>query len=192
MKHLLLHSCCAPCSPYVIRKLAEEYRVTVFFYNPNIHGPAEYELRLNEIRRLCAALGVELLEGGYDPERYFTRVGPLAFSGEGGERCSECFRLRLDEACRIAGRIGAGVVATTLSVSPHKKTGQINTQGRSAVKEYEDLTFLEADFKKKDGYRISGELSAEYGFYRQNYCGCIYSKAESERRNNAHPAPPGG
>ena len=192
MKHLLLHSCCAPCSPYVIRKLAEEYRVTVFFYNPNIHGPAEYELRLTEIRRLCAALGVELIEGGYDPDRYFARVGPLAFSGEGGERCSECFRLRLEEACQIARQIGASVVATTLSVSPHKKTGQINSQGRSAAGKYEGLAFLEADFKKKEGYRISCELSREYGFYRQNYCGCIFSKAESERRDNTDPAPPRG
>jgi len=187
MKHLLLHACCAPCSPYVISKLADQYRLTVLFYNPNIHGKQEYELRLGEMRRLCESLNLELIEGRYDPERFFKLVGPLADTGEGGERCSVCFRMRIEEAFRVARKIGAELVATTLTVSPHKKAAQVNQAGRS-VAEDEEIVFLEADFKKKDGYRISCELAQKYDFYRQNYCGCTYSKAESERRPDSHKA----
>ncbi len=185
MKHLLILTCCAPCSPYVIRKLADEYCLTVFFYNPNIHPQQEYKLRLGEIRRLCKNLDVKLIEGRYDPERFFELVGPLADTGEGGERCSVCFRMRIEEAFRVAKKIGAEVVATTLTVSPHKKAARVNAVGRS-VAQGEEIAFLEADFKKKDGYRISCELAKEYDFYRQNYCGCTYSKAESERRPDSH------
>jgi len=191
MQHLLLHACCAPCSPYVMRKLAQDYELTVFFYNPNIHGPDEYELRLEEMRRLCESLGLELIEGIYDPERFFDLAGPFAASGEGGKRCSVCFRLRLEESCRQAKKIGAEVVATTLTVSPHKNADQVNREGRRAA-DAAGLQFLEADFKKKDGYRISCEHSRQYGFYRQNYCGCTYSKAESEQRENTHKAHRGG
>lgn len=191
MEHLLLHACCAPCAPDIIRKLAREYELTVFFYNPNIHGRDEYELRLREMRRLCDDLDVRLIEGAYDPERFFELVGPLAGSGEGGERCSACFRMRLEEAGRVAGETGAGIVATTLSVSPHKSTTQVNAEGRRAGGS-RGIAFLEADFKKNDGYRKSCELSKEYGFYRQNYCGCTYSKAESERRKDSHKASRGG
>lgn len=180
MKHLLLHACCAPCSPYVIRKLQEEYQVTVFFYNPNIHGEAEYRLRLEEIQRLCRQWGVELVEGPYEPERFFKRVGRLATSGEGGERCLECFQLRLEVTSRTAEQIGADLIATTLSVSPHKKAAQVNAAGAAATENSERVVFLEADFKKKEGYRISGELSKEFGFYRQNYCGCTFSRMERE------------
>ena len=180
MKHLLLHACCAPCSPYVIRKLQEEYRVTVFFYNPNINGEDEYRLRLEEIRRLCRQWGVELVEGPYDPDKFYKRVGHLAHTGEGGERCRECFQLRLEETGRTARRIGAEVIATTLTVSPHKKADQVNAAGAAAAEMDEQVVFLEADFKKKDGYRISGELSREFGFYRQNYCGCTFSRLERE------------
>jgi len=191
MKHLLLHVCCAPCSPYVISELAGEYRLSVFFYNPNIHGKQEYLLRLKEIRRLCRRLDVELIEGSYDTERFFELVGPLADSGEGGERCSACFRMRIEEAFRVAKKIGAELVATTLTVSPHKKAVQVNEAGRS-VAEGEEIIWLEADFKKKDGYRLSCELAKEYDFYRQNYCGCTYSKAESERRSDSHKTHRGG
>jgi len=161
----------------------KEYEVTVFFYNPNIHGPEEYELRLNEIRLLCRSLGLELIEGRYDPERFFSLVGPLASTGEGGERCAACFRLRLEESCRQASGIGATVVTTTLTVSPHKNAAVVNREGVEAARKL-GLAFLEADFKKKNGYRISCELSREHGFYRQNYCGCTYSKAESDQRKN--------
>ena len=173
-KHLLLHACCAPCSPYVIRKLSEEYRVTVFFYNPNIHGLSEYELRCAEMRRLCRSLNVPMIEGDYDPERFFQLVGPLASTGEGGARCSVCFRMRLEKTCSLAKKLGMEVVATTLSVSPHKNTKQINLEGVRAA-EREGVVFLEADFKKKDGFRLSCELAKPYNFYRQNYCGCVYS-----------------
>ena len=181
MKHLLLHACCAPCSPHVISRLKEEHRLTVFFYNPNIHGRSEYNLRLKEIRRLCEACKVPLIEGRYDPARFFEAVGPLAASGEGGERCSACFRLRLEETFRAGKAIGADLVATTLSVSPHKKTSQVNLEGLRAAERY-GAAFLEVDFKKKDGYRISCELAEKHNFYRQNYCGCTFSKNERGQR----------
>ena len=184
MQKLLLHSCCAPCSPHVIRTLAAEYDLSVLFYNPNIHGAEEYNLRLAEVRRLCADLRVPLLEGRYDPKEWFDQIGPYASSGEGGERCSVCFRMRLEEACRTARRIGAELVATTLTASPHKQASRVNPQGITAA-EAEGLTFLERDFKKQDGWRITCELSKQYDFYRQDYCGCTYSKAESEKRKNS-------
>ena len=188
MKHVLLHACCAPCSPYVLSKLSEEYRLTVFFYNPNIQGPDEYDLRLAEMRRLCEALEVPIIEGPYDPERWQERVGPLRDSGEGGARCEECFQLRLEETFRIADRIGADLVATTLSVSPHKSATQINHAGRRAEADGEGVLFLEADFKKQDGYRKTCELAKEYEFYRQDFCGCSFSREEREGRKNAHRA----
>ncbi len=186
MKHLLLHACCAPCSPYVLEKLSREYRVTVFFYNPNIHGPDEYGLRLEEIKRLCKALKLSLIEGPYDPERFFERVGALEHTGEGGQRCGECFQLRLEETFRIADRVGADMVATTLSVSPHKNVEQINRAGNLAQADGQGVLFLEADFKKKDGYRKTCALARDYDFYRQDFCGCSFSRQEREARKDAH------
>ena len=181
MKHLLLHACCAPCSVHVIRTLQQENRLTVFFYNPNIHGRREYDLRLKEMRRLSDTAKVPFIEGRYDPARFFETVGPLASTGEGGERCSVCFRMRLDETFRTAKVLGADLVTTTLSVSPHKKTSQVNLEGLRSAERY-GLKFLEADFKKKDGYRISCEMAKKYDFYRQDYCGCIFSKNERGQR----------
>jgi epoxyqueuosine reductase len=186
VKQLLLHTCCAPCSPYVLESLSREYLVTVFFYNPNIHGPEEYNLRLEEIKRLCDDLGIRLIEGPYDPERFYDRVGPLEHTGEGGERCEQCFQLRLEETFRIADRIGVDLVATTLSVSPHKNSRQINRAGNLAAADGEGVLFLEADFKKKNGYRKSCELARKYDFYRQDFCGCSFSKKEREGRKDAH------
>jgi epoxyqueuosine reductase len=191
MEKLLLHACCAPCSPYVLEKLSGEYELSVLFYNPNIQAPEEYQLRLAEMRRLCASLGVRLIEGRYDPERYIERVGPLAVSGEGGERCSACFSLRLEEACRVAKETGASLVATTLTVSPHKNTSQVNRAGLEAARNA-GIAFFDADFKKNDGWRISCRKAREYGFYRQDYCGCHFSKAESELRKNSHQTHRGG
>ena len=188
MKNLLLHACCAPCSPHVIGSLSDSYRVTVFFYNPNIHGPTEYKLRLEEMQRLCDDLGIRLIEGPYDPERFYERVGPLEHTGEGGERCEECFRLRLEETFRIADRIGADLVATTLSVSPHKSAKQINRAGQMASADGEGVLFLDADFKKQDGYRKTCELAKNYDFYRQDFCGCSFSRAEREKQKNASRA----
>lgn len=190
-KKLLLHACCAPCSPHVIRMLKAQYDLTVCFYNPNIHGEDEYRLRLAEMRRLCVDLGVPLIEGNYDPERFFDQVGPYASSGEGGERCAVCFRLRLDEVRRLAAETGAVVVATTLTTSPHKRAALVNPQGVAAAAENGAVVFLAEDFKKKDGWRITCELARPYGFYRQNYCGCAYSKAESEKRDNSGRPPRG-
>lgn len=185
VKHLLLHACCAPCSPYVFESLSREYKVTVFFYNPNIQGPEEYKLRLEEIQRLCEALQLRLIEGPYDPERFFERVGPLEHTGEGGQRCGQCFQLRLEETFRIADRIGADLVGTTLSVSPHKNAGQINRAGQLAAADGEGVVFLEADFKKQDGYRKTCEMARVYDFYRQDFCGCSFSRKERRAREDA-------
>jgi predicted adenine nucleotide alpha hydrolase (AANH) superfamily ATPase len=172
----------------VLKQLGEQYRLTVFFYNPNIHGPDEYELRLAEIKRLCEELSIPLIEGPYDPERWLERVGPLRETGEGGALCEECFQLRLEETFRIADRIGADLVATTLSVSPHKSAAQINRAGRRASADGEGVLFLDADFKKQDGYRKTCELAREYNFYRQDFCGCSFSRAEREGRKGADRA----
>ena len=137
------------------------------------------------MQRLCDDLGIQLIEGPYDPERFFDRVGPLEQTGEGGARCEECFQLRLEETFRIADRIGADIVATTLSVSPHKNAGQINRAGNRAMADGEGVLFLEADFKKQDGYRKTCEIAREYDFYRQDYCGCSFSRKEREKRQNA-------
>lgn len=184
MRKLLLHACCAPCSPHVLRQLKAQYAVTVLFYNPNIDRAGEYELRLAEVRRLCEAEGVELVEGRYDPERFRALIGPASHGGEGGERCSACFRLRLEEACRVAAGRGDQLVATTLTVSPRKRSAQVLRAGQAAAGEG-PVEFLMADFKKKDGYRLSCELARQYGFYRQDYCGCSYSEAERDERKKA-------
>ncbi|MEA2062886.1 MAG: epoxyqueuosine reductase QueH [Gemmatimonadota bacterium] len=185
MKRLLLHACCAPCSPYVIGKLKEKYLVTVFFYNPNIHGRREYGLRLKEMRRLCTDCRVPLIEGRYDPSSFFSLVGPLAGSGEGSVRCSACFRLRLEETMRTARMLGAEAAASTLTVSPHKKASRVNPEGLGAAGRF-GLTFLDEDFKKNNGYHMTCQLSRPYRFYRQDYCGCIFSKQERDRRKTTH------
>ena len=180
---LLLHSCCGPCSTAVIERLTERYRLTVFFYNPNITDPEEYERRLKAqhqvLERFNAGRDAEdavlFFEGEYDPERFFESVRGLEEEPENGARCDVCFRLRMEEAARAAEREGFDEFATTLSVSPHKNTERINAVGYELERNVSPA-FLDESFKKKDGFRRSVELSKEYGIYRQNYCGCIFSK----------------
>ncbi len=170
---LLLHSCCAPCSSSVLETLMPKINVTVFYYNPNIMPAEEYEHRLSEQRRLCDILGVELIEGEYDNDGYLEAVKGLEGAPEGGDRCSICFARRLLKTAQMAKRDGYDYFCTTLTVSPHKNAEVINTIG-SAIACEVGVRFLPSDFKKKNGYLRSIELSKKYGLYRQGYCGCRF------------------
>ncbi|MCX5894955.1 MAG: epoxyqueuosine reductase QueH [Proteobacteria bacterium] len=172
---LLLHTCCGPCATHVIELLSREHQVTAFFYNPNISPEEEYKTRLKEAEKLCALNGTELLAGPYEPQKWIERTGDFIDEPEGGKRCELCFALRLEETARYAVDHGFALFATTLSISPHKDACLINRIGQETGREY-GIQFLEGDFKKEDGYRKSCELSRQYGLYRQNYCGCLFSK----------------
>ncbi len=184
---LLLHSCCAPCSSYVLEYLSEYFRITVLFYNPNISSEEEYILRLQEQKRLIESLPakypISLIEGEYEPREFYDISKGLEKSPERGERCRKCYRLRLEYTAKIAKNTGADYFATTLTLSPLKDAKALNDIGEELSKVY-DTAYLSSDFKKKGGYLRSIELSREYNLYRQNFCGCIYSKMEAERRNS--------
>ena len=181
---LLLHSCCAPCSSYVLEYLSKYFSITVFYYNPNITQEEEYKRRAEEQERLICEMpaehAVSFLEGRYEPERFFDAVQGLETVPEGGARCAKCFELRLFEAARVCREGGYDFFTTTLTISPQKNAPLLNEVGERAAKAF-GTTFLNSDFKKKNGYQRSIELSAEYGLYRQDYCGCIYSREERER-----------
>ena len=175
---LLLHSCCGPCSSYVLEYLTRYFEVFLSYYNPNIQPRAEYDLRLeNQLRVLERIPGVTLVPCGYDGGAYDEAVRGLEDEPEGGARCTECFKLRLDFAAREAKRLGCDYFATTLTVSPHKDAQRINAIGEALAGKY-GVKWLPGDFKKRDGYKRSIELSREFGLYRQDYCGCLYSKTE--------------
>lgn len=181
---LLLHACCAPCSSYVLEYLARYFDITLFFYNPNITLKEEYVRRLGEVERLLAQMPlprpVGLIRGEYDPERFLTLASGLEREPEGGARCGGCYGLRLEEAARLAAREGFEYFTSTLSISPYKNAQTLNQIGEQAAAAY-GVRHLPCDFKKRGGYRRSVELSAQYGLYRQNYCGCVFSKQASER-----------
>lgn len=173
---LLLQSCCGPCSSYVLEYLTRYFDVTLLYYNPNIQPEAEYEKRLQTQRQLLARFPqVALMECPYDAEAYIAAVKGLEGEPEGGRRCTECFALRLEYAARAAAEGGFPYFCTTLTVSPHKDAARINAIGEDMGARY-GVCFLPSDFKKRDGYKRSTELSREYGLYRQDYCGCLYSK----------------
>ena len=178
---LLLQSCCGPCSSYVLEALTPYFRVTVLYYNPNIQPRAEYDLRLENQRKIIAALptpsAVDILECDYDGEKYDAAVKGLEAEPEGGERCTVCFRLRLEETAKRASELGYDWFCTTLTVSPHKDAERLNQIGRALGERY-GVPFLPSDFKKREGYKRSIQLSKEYELYRQDYCGCLYSKSE--------------
>jgi len=185
---LLLHSCCGPCSTAVIERLIGTYSITVFFYNPNIDDPEEYEKRrdtqvafLNQLNE-NSIYGdrVEFIEGEYDPDIYHSVCRGLENEKEGGARCTECFRLRLERTAVKAKTHGFDTFATTLTVSPYKNYKLITEIGREMAFKY-GLSYLDMDFKKKDGYRRSVELSKIYGLYRQHYCGCNFSNWQLEK-----------
>lgn len=185
---LLLHSCCAPCSSYVIEYLSDYFSITVFYYNPNISLEREYRYRASEQKRLIESMPVKnkvsFLEGDYRPADFFAACKGMEACPEGGERCEKCFRLRLEEtACQAKAR-GFDYFSTTLTISPLKNAQLINRIGEDISLE-NGVKFLFSDFKKKNGYKRSIILSKEYSLYRQNYCGCIYSKRESELKSSS-------
>ena len=171
---LLLHACCAPCCSYVAEYLREFFEITVFYYNPNTHPRAEYEKRLDALKTLTEHFSLPLIEGDYFPETFFSRVKGMEYLPEGGERCTECFRIRLEETARLAKDLGFEYFCSTLSISPHKNAPLINAIGEELAEQY-GIKHLPNDFKKKGGFLRSTELSKELGLYRQDYCGCAYS-----------------
>ena len=175
---LLLHSCCAPCSSYVLEYLSKYFLITILYYNPNIGDIDEYNKRLNEEKRLIAELStdnpVSLIEGIYDNNRFQGLVIGHEKDKEGTDRCFICYEMRLDETARVAVDKGFDYFTTTLSVSPYKNSEKINELGERLGDKY-NVNYLYADFKKKNGYKRSIELSRIYNLYRQDYCGCIYS-----------------
>ena len=179
MQKLFLHTCCAPCVTVPIERLESEYEITCFFYNPNIHPKDEYKQRLTELKRIVKKLNIELVEHQYDAERWFDLVKGLEDEPEGGKRCAVCFKIRMQEAAKLAKEKGYDFFTTTLTISPHKNAKLINQIGLELSERY-GIQFLEANFKKKDGYKRSIELSKNYNLYRQDYCGCIFSR----RSNN--------
>ena len=174
---LLLHSCCGPCSSAVLERLRKHFRVTVLYYNPNIEPEAEYLHRKAEQERLLEILGGDIgwLPCEYDHEVFAAFAPGMAAEPEGGNRCLACFAMRLNRTAELAKEHGFEYFTTTLSVSPHKNADNVNHAGEEAARR-SGVKYLYADFKKKNGYLRSLQLSAEYGLYRQNYCGCLYSK----------------
>lgn len=199
-KTLLLHSCCAPCSSYVLEYLREYFDITVFFYNPNISSGAEYEKRLLEEKRLiesynCQVLNgdftnmnstenagiIKILEAPYEPKEFYEAIKGYENEGEGSERCRKCFEVRLKKSAKKAKEGGFDYFTTTLTISPLKNAHWLNEIGKCEG-EKEGVLFLPSDFKKKDGYKRSIQLSKEFDLYRQDFCGCGFSKAEMELR----------
>ena len=180
---LLLHSCCGPCSSAVLERLSGHFQLTLLYYNPNIEPEEEYLHRLSEQKRLLSLLPfpVDFMPCGWENERFAAFAADMARCPEGGERCLACFALRLGYTARRAREEGFEYFTTTLSVSPHKNAENINRIGRAAG-EKEGVKYLMADFKKKNGYLRSLQLSGEYDLYRQNYCGCRYSRAASPEK----------
>ncbi len=180
---LLLHACCAPCSSYCLEYLSQHFSITVLFYNPNISPAEEYQKRVDEIRRLISELPaknkISLIEGRYLPEEFYNSVKGLELEPEGGKRCPVCFELRLREAALTAKKLGFDYFTTTLSISPLKDAEKLNDIGKMLSDEY-GVAYLYSDFKKKNGYKRSIELSREYNLYRQNFCGCVFSKRDSK------------
>ena len=187
---LLLHACCAPCSSYVLSYLAEYFSITILFYNPNITEQSEYEKRKAELLRLISELDVKnpisVLEAPWDPDRFFTLSRGLEDCPEGGERCFACYRLRLEKTAQLARENGFDWFTTTLSISPLKNAVKINEIGEELAVQY-GVRHLPSDFKKKGGYQQSIVLSKQHHLYRQNYCGCIFSQREAERKQRSVP-----
>ena len=180
---LALHACCAPCSSAVLEQLADVFDITVFFYNPNISPESEFRHRLEEQIRLVNEMlpdrGISVAEGEYDAEEFYRRVKGHEKDREGGERCGICFEMRLRRTAEFAKANGMDYFTTTLSISPLKDAQRLNALGGDLAGEY-GVKYLFSDFKKKEGYKRSCTLSAEYGLYRQDFCGCVFSKMERE------------
>ncbi|MCD7742602.1 MAG: epoxyqueuosine reductase QueH [Ruminococcus sp.] len=182
---LLLHSCCAPCSSYTLEYLSQYFKITVFYYNPNISPALEYKKRVDEQKRLINELPtknpVEFIEGEYKPEDFLEIAKGYEDMHEGGERCFRCYRLRLEQSARLAKRMNFDYFATTLSISPYKNAQKLNEISEDLSEIY-GVKALPCDLKKRGGYKRSIELSNKYSLYRQDYCGCVFSKRERDLR----------
>ncbi len=176
---LLLHACCAPCSSACIQRLKDKFYITVYFYNPNMDTAEEYFHRAEEQKRFCKEIGVDCVVEDYSPAEYYNAVKGMEGEKEGGARCLVCYRLRLEKTREYATANGYDYFATTLTVSPLKNAEKLNEIGLSITKDG-DVKYLPSDFKKKNGYLNSISLSKEYGLYRQNYCGCVFSKTQKD------------
>lgn len=183
---LLIHSCCAPCSSYILEYLTKYFDITVFYYNPNIYPEEEYIRRVEEQQNLLKTMPfqypVKFVQGEYLPSDFYFTIKGQEAETEGGKRCYLCYGMRLKEAAKLARAGGFDYFATTLSISPYKNAEKLNEIGEQIAKEY-GVAYLPSDFKKKGGYQRSIQLSKEYGLYRQDYCGCVYSRNERERSN---------
>ena len=180
---LLLHACCAPCSSYVLEYLTQYFDITVFYYNPNISPENEYLHRVSEIKRLISEMcpSVSFIEGRYEPEKFYEMAKGLENEPERGARCLKCYRMRLEESAAVAKENKFDYFTTTLSISPQKDSIVLNSIGKEISEKY-DIPYLFSDFKKKGGYKRSIELSAQFHLYRQNFCGCIFSKMQSQKK----------
>lgn len=178
---LLLHSCCAPCSSYVLEYLSQYFKITVFYYNPNISPKEEYIKRVEEQKRLISQLPVknpvDFIEGDYEPQDFYDIAKGLEQVPEGGERCFNCYKLRLEKTAKLAYDLNMDYYTTTLSISPYKNALKLNEIAEELSEIY-SVKNLPSDFKKKEGYKRSIQLSKEYDLYRQDYCGCIFSKRD--------------
>ncbi len=182
---LLMHSCCAPCSSYCLEYLSQYFKITILYYDPNISPETEFIKRAEEQRRLVSEMRfenpVEVVIDRYDPQEFYNAVKGLEHIPEGGERCFACYRLRLERAAEYAAENGFDYFCSTLTISPLKNSQKLNEIGEMLSEIY-SVKHLPSDFKKRNGYKRSIELSREYGLYRQNYCGCVYSKMEAQQR----------
>ncbi|MBQ1207216.1 MAG: epoxyqueuosine reductase QueH [Lachnospiraceae bacterium] len=180
---LLLHACCAPCSSYVLEYLSRYFQITVLYYNPNISPRAEYDTRAEELKRLIGEMEfihpVKLLVGEYEPEKFYSMAKGMEELPEGGERCFRCYEQRLRYTAGLAKEQGFDYFTTTLSISPLKNAAKLNEIGAKLAGEF-GVEYLLSDFKKKNGYKRSVELSGEHGLYRQDYCGCVFSKTSEK------------
>ena len=180
---VLLHACCGPCSTSCIERLAPDYAVTAYYYNPNITDREEYYLRRDTLMQFIRAFNedhkdefvISYIEGAYEPQKYIEKAEPLRDEPEGGRRCDVCFAMRLAETARMAAELDMDYFTTTMSVSPHKNYDKLRTLGMS-LQQQTGVKFLDVDFKKKNGFGRSVELSKQYGLYRQNFCGCEYAR----------------
>lgn len=176
---LLLHACCAPCSSAVLERLGNIFSITIFYYNPNIDAKDEYLKRIAELKKFISSFTtkypITLIEGKYEPEKYYNNIKGLEKEPERGKRCYICYKLRLEETAKLAEEQNFPYFCTTLTLSPYKNSDWLNEIGKDLNETY-NSTYLYSDFKKKNGYKRSIELSKEYSLYRQDYCGCIYSK----------------
>ena len=182
---LLVHVCCAPDALYVLGRLRENYEVSGYFYNPNIHPSEEYDMRLEETRKVAQILNVDLIEEVYDDERWFKITQKFKDEPEKGRRCDVCYAMRLEKTARKASELGYDMFTTVMSLSPLKKADVLNRIGKMFSRKFR-IDFLEADFKKKDGFKKSVELSKSHGIHRQNYCGCLYSQRKVDENQTKH------